>query len=1271
MTKKILLLSLLILSVNMFSQSKRIVLDWGTTSFKSAQQTAPQENRLNFDFESNAYFQQWVDDGFVNPASARVTNVQYATVSQEEIYGLDQTIVPNEITFSVQTSRARTKLYTSLQITPYVKRNGFIQKVISFDISYSKSASINNQQTRSIPISNSLLSSGRWYRFKIDQTGVYKLDRNFLDNLGFDVNSIDPRKIKIYGNGGNMLPLKNSDNTNFDLIENAIQVVGEEDGSFDSGDFVLFYGETNQFSPENATHINLYDDNAYYFITAEGANGKRVSNYTEPTGAVTTSINQYNDYQFFEKDEISPPLVGRRWFSNRFDLENEQSFEFNFPNIVTSQPVEVKVFAIAVSEITTSMEVSVNDQLQQTLNFGTIGTSILASSRSYFGEINASSETIKVTLKYNNAGNPQSNAFLDYISVNAQRQLTGIDTQFNFRYDQAAILSGIGEYQFSNAASYTQIWDVTNPEFITSIQNTNSSNTINFKAQLGEVRKYVAIHSGNFFTPTTVSPSQVPNQNLKGTIFLNQQGGFQDIDYLIVAPPYMLQPALRLANHHKDKNGIRVKVVTTDKIYNEFSTGKQDIAAIRNFIKYIYDNASGIENRLKYVCFFGDTSIDYKNRLNNNNNAVPTYHKLEMGSISASSTYMSDDFFGMMDANEGTMITADKLDLAVGRIVADNVSLANDMVTKIIRYQSEAALGNWRSNFVLVSDDADDQGDSTLQFRLDSLGNAISFNKPFVNVIKIHSDAFQQETSSGGNRYPKVNEAIENNIDVGTLVLNYFGHGGEDGLASERIVTQQTVQNLKNRQIYPLIVTVTCEFTRFDNPLRPTAGEFSYWNKEGGAIALISTTRQIGVGLGTDFNQVLGKHLYAYFSDTFIPPAEAVRIAKNEISDENRRVIFYIGDPAMELAFPKKDVKLTTLNGVPIAQATDTLKALSRVKLGGQVVDLSGNLLTNFNGVLEAKVFDKNVQRQTLGNDGTRDNNGNLIIMEFQTLGEGIFNGQATITNGEFEFEFVVPRDIKIPVDKGRVSLYARRNNSLDDHAGADETILIGGINENAPDDNQGPQIQLFMNDESFVSGGITNNAPILIAKLEDENGINTASGIGHDISALIDGDEVNPIILNEYYQADVDDFTKGSLNFRLRDLEEGLHTLTLKAWDVYNNSSTAEIQFIVAGSNELKIERVLNYPNPFVNYTEFWFNHNRPFEPLEVQVQVFTVTGKVVWSRNQIINTDGFLSREITWDGRDDFGDKIGKGVYVYKLTVKSTLTNKKVEKFEKLVIL
>jgi hypothetical protein len=335
------------------------------------------------------------------------------------------------------------------------------------------------------------------------------------------------------------------------------------------------------------------------------------------------------------------------------------------------------------------------------------------------------------------------------------------------------------------------------------------------------------------------------------------------------------------------------------------------------------------------------------------------------------------------------------------------------------------------------------------------------------------------------------------------------------------------------------------------------------------------------------------------------------------------------------------------------------------MKISGEISDENDIPIPNYNGELSTIIFDKFITRSTLNNDG------NSPPINFNILGETIFKGNASITNGKFEFSFIVPRDIRVPLGNGKISFYAKKTGQFENQTGYDTSIKVGGINENAAVDNKPPNVKLYINDETFVSGGTTNESPFLLANLEDENGINTASGIGHDIVAILDGDVSNPYLLNDYYQTNLDDYTKGTLRFPFRNLSVGLHSITFKAWDVYNNPIAAEIQFIVVGDETMTLTHVLNYPNPFVNYTEFWFSHNRPFEPLEVQVQVMTITGKVVWTRNQIITTEGFLSKEITWDGKDDFGNKIGKGVYVYKLTVKSNLTNTKTEKFEKLVIL
>jgi hypothetical protein len=1281
MKNTILFISLFILPIVLFSQNKTIEIDWDNTN-QNKQETFGNNNISSKSIKKTVtplidliteqemqFFNQWQDINYVDENSLEVTNLVYGNLTAYELKKINKDLISNQHEFKLRAGKARQLFYTSITINPIININGTFKKVLSFKVSYNYKTQNRSQQ--SIPITNSVLATGDWYKFKIDQTGVYKVDKSFLNDIGMNTDVIDPRNIKIYGNGGKALPFKNIDNTEFDLIENSIQVVGESDGSFDANDYILFYGisavgyQGNNFD----TNINPYSDESYYYVTVSGGLGNRVQDMVEPSGNVTNVITQYNRYQFIETDEESPVKVGRRWFSNRFDIESEQSFSFNFPNIIPGQPMDVKVKVASASETPTSMAISVNGTSLNPLVFSPINDPFLLDSKQFIGEIPSGSESVVFNLTFNNGGNPSSIGYLDYISVEALVQLNGENSQMDFRWNEAETLPGIGEYQITDATSFSQVWDVTNPSFIVAKSNIGNSSSFSFKANLGELREYIAINPNDYYRPVEINQSYVSNQNLKGTIFNDESGNFKDIDYLIVTPAFLLQPALRLANHRKDVDGINVKVITLDKIYEEFSSGKQDIAAIRNFVRYIYENASSEANRIKYLGLFGDTSVDYKDRISNNNNIVPTFH-----TYNSSSTYrsfMSDDFFGNMDPEEGLMLSGEKLDIAVGRILVDDVSLANAIVDKIINYDSKESFGNWRNNFVLISDDVDESWEyATLEVNLDLLGDEISIEKPTTNVKKIHSDSYQQIASAGGDRYPDVNDEFENAIEVGALIINYFGHGGEDGLASEFIYTKDTGQNLKNKNKYPCIITITCEFTKFDNPQRITAGELTFWNKEGGAISLVTTTRSISVGVGVAFNQFLAPELFGYGLDVPKTPAEAVRISKNSLGDVNRRVVFYIGDPSMHLAFPRQKIELTAINDIPIAESTEVLKALDKVKLSGEIQDINGNLLSDYKGVLEVKLFDKNVERSTLGNDGATEN-GQLLILDFITLGEVLFNGKATVTDGLFEFEFIMPRDTQIPVDTGRISFYSQEDNSLKNQTGYNLDLRIGGLNENAPEDNQGPLISLFMNDESFVSGGVTNDSPILIAKLSDENGINTASGIGHDMIAILDGDESNPFVINEYYQADVDDYSNGKASFNFRDLEDGLHTLTFKAWDVYNNSSTSEIQFTVAGNDELEITNVLNYPNPFVDYTEFWFNHNRPFEPLDVQIQVFTVTGKVVWTKNQLINTDGFLSREIIWDGKDDFGDRIGKGVYVYKITVISTLTNKRVEKFEKLVIL
>lgn len=1108
---------------------------------------------------------------------------------------------------------------------------------------------------------NSVLSSGTWFKFSVDTTGVFKIDRNLLQSIGISTSGLNPRKIHVYGNGGQLLPELNSVFRYDDLQENAIYIEGETDGSFDANDFILFYAkgphdwvvDTNN---ETATHRqNIYSDKAYYFITVNETDGKRIQAKTVNNNTATATISIFDDFTFIEKEEKSILAAGTQWFYNEdFNITNTQEFNIPFPNAVSGEELELSVRGVTNSVVNSSMAVQLNSQDIFTINYPGINASSLtkAIALERSAKVTSSSENLAISITYDNNGNPSASAFLDYVEVVGKKNLRFSDFQFSFRSFQQANATGTIAYQIQNGANAFQVWDVTDYINPKQIVNEDTGTNFTFKDNAGELREYIILDQNDFYIPETIQNSRVENQNLHA---------LQDINYIIITNEELSNQAQRLADYHQNNSNLMTKVVLIDEIYNEFSSGSKDITGVRDFIKYIYDSYTAPDKKLQYVCFFGDASYDYKDRIEANNNIVPV--KLSTISFNLASSYVTDDFFVMLDADEGIMSTSHTIDVVSSRIPVSTVSEATGVIDKILSYYSKEAIGDWRNTITLLADDIDVAGEEVIEQGVESIADEIKANKPIFNINKIYADAFVQENSAGGERYPEVNKAITNAVEKGTLVFDYFGHGGEDGFASERFLDKEQIQGFNNTNTLPLLITVTCDFSRFDNPNRITAGELNFKNKNGGSASMITTTREVFISTGQSFNEQLIRVLFGFNNEDYTI-AEALAVAKNQFSSSQKFFIYYFGDPAMKLAIPEPNVRITKMNDKDITQSLDTIKALSKIKFEGVVTDNSNNILPNFNGTLSTTIFDKTIDKQTLDNDGFG------VVMTFDTQDSKLFRGKSTIENGAFSFDFIVPKDIKIAYGKGKISFYAE--NGEIDKAGANFDITVGGINQNAPEDNIGPEIGLFMNDESFIDGGNTNASPNLIATFSDASGINTSiTAVDHDIIAILDGDTSNPIVLNDFYQTELNDFTKGKVVYKFQDLEVGPHTLTLKAWDTYNNSSETTLNFVVVSDTILNLENVLNYPNPFVNYTEFWFNHNKPNEPLEVQVQIFTVSGKLVKTINQNIQTTGNLSREIVWNGLDDFGNKIGKGVYVYKLKVKSTTSNLVSEKYEKLVIL
>lgn len=1119
-----------------------------------------------------------------------------------------------------------------------------------------------NKNSSSSFTKESVLTNGDWYKVAVQNNGIHKIDYAFLKELGLDPDNIDPKKLQVYGNGGGMLPEDNAAFRHDDLVQNPIIVIGEGDGKFNTGDYILFYAEgPNEWNYDSANdrynyQINFYDTKNYYFITVGNANGLRVQSTPSVTGA-TNTVTAFDDYAVHEKEEVNLLKSGKIWYGDYFNFAvTTRSFSFNIPNMVTSEPIELGIDVAARSTIAAStMPVNVNGQNVKIINLTAASADYIrdyASLASEYTDVNVSSGSITVDIGFNNPSS-SAEAWLNRITINARRSLTFSGSQMLFRDSRTVGSGNVTKFSIQGGSTSSRIWDVTEPTAAVAMQHTMNDGRMEFAIATDELREFVVFNdNSSFLAPEVVG--RIANQNLHG---IGQP------DMVIVANTAFFSEAERLADMHRNTSGLTVKVVGLDKIYNEFSSGREDVTAIRDLMKMLYDNAGTNEAALpQYLLLFGDGSYDPKNILGSNLNHIPTYETWE--SIGPVPSFCTDDYFGFLDDNEGSNIEARmSLDLSIGRLPVNTVAEAKVVVDKIYHYKSNATLGNWRNSYTFVADDQDGNThfDDT-EFHASLMDNIA----PVYNLDKIYIDAYQQRSTPAGSRYPDVKEAINREMFTGTLVMNYVGHGGTNGWAHERIVDNTDIRSWDNYDKMPLFITATCEFTRFDDPQKVSAGEEVLFNSKGGGIALVTTLRLVTSGENSRTNQALLNALFdTIVNDRRPTMGEATMITKNNnsLGARNSRKFVLVGDPAISLNYPEYNVVTTTVNGEPLGANTDTLKALAKATITGEVRDHNNNIMSDFNGEVSVTIFDKPQELVTLANDYDSRK------ASFFVQNNIIFRGKASVTNGEFSYTFVVPKDISYNFGKGKISYYA--DNGTIDANGYTADITIGGTATDFPEDTEGPELEAFMNDENFISGGITDADPILLVKLFDFNGINTAgSGVGHEITAVLDGDSKNTYVLSDYYETLTDDYKNGVVRYPLADIPEGPHVITVKAWDTYNNSATGSVAFVVASSPCLVMEDLINYPNPFANDTKFQFEHNKPGETLFVQVKIFNAVGALVKTIEQEVVSEGYIVRDLQWDGLSDEGANLAGGVYVYRLQV-STADCGEVHEFEKLVIL
>ena len=1248
-------------------------------------------------------------------------NMVYEPFSAADAKLFDSSKLPAGPEAQLITGTEMKQAVTFLRLRPVRRgpQSGQPERLISFDYRYSSTgtgAAARGTAGTRVYADHSVLRTGDWFRMGVAQSGIYKLDKAALSKLGLS-QGVNPNNLHVYGNAMGILPQANAAYRPDDLAENSIHFVGNADNVLDDNEYFLFYSpgphtwtvQSGMFQHRN----NIYTDTAYYFVSVDARAGRRVTTLAAvPATAQAISIANFTYRDFHEHDLVNLLHSGRNWLGEGFRVGSQQDFVLGGINdLVANSPVRVATTLAANSSIASSFQLTLNGQplASQLINARSgqpfTAETIVAASTNLLS-LSAPGSELRLGLTYNSS-DPGASGYLDCFDINAERLLKLSGAQMEFR-----TLANIGpgaqnRYVFAGLPTGAVVWDVTNPRQ-PKARPLDANNS--FVAPADTVREFVALQpSGNFADHPVRSFGKVLNQDLHA---LNSAAGAPMLDLVIVTHPTFKAQATQLASHRATRDNLRVQVATTTEIYNEFGSGGQDASAIRDFMKMLYDRAPAGKNM--QLLLLGDASYDYKSDPYNdksaepawwkdrvpfksdsdfdgfNQNYVPTYESRESqspymggGGFYGEASYSSDDFYALLDDNEGEWdeqnIGSELFDIGVGRLPVRlpkgelrNTTQAQQTVNKVIGYDAAAAYGKWRNRITLVADDGNNNIFIDSSIGSDGIANIINATAPVYNVHKVYLDLYAQQAVAAGQRSPDANRAIDQSVEQGSLIVNYLGHGGPKGLADEQIVTNASVLALRNPNNLTFFTTGTCDFSTYDNPDFTSAGEQSLTdNATGGAVGLFTTTRVVEAGLNAGLNQRYFNRVLQPINGRMPNIGTIIMLSKNDyqIGGINNRNYTLLADPSMVLAYPKQTVTLDSVcqhSGKKWVEA-DTIHALSRIRLHGQLLN-NGALNSTFTGRAQVTIYDKPTTVMTLGNE-PGDTPSPVSIQE-----SVIYGGQADVVNGQFSLVFVVPKDINYRVGMGKISLYASDgSHSID--ANGYQSRLMGGAARNAPEDTTPPRISLFMDSKAFAFGGLTGQTTTLLADLTDESGINTTgTGIGHDITAILDHDPNKLLVLNESYVASIGDFTSGNVKNLFKDLSTGPHSLTLKAWDTYNNSAEKEIEFIVAQDVKLALDHVLNYPNPFAHSTTFFFDHNQAgSEPdnLDVQVQIFTVAGHLVRTLNAIVPSTVAHQQSVSWNGRDDYDDQLARGVYVYRLTVRSQRNNSVASKYEKLVIL
>ena len=1087
------------------------------------------------------------------------------------------------------------------------------------------------------------MATGKWVRFEAPEEGIYKITKSQLSSFGFDANTIDPRTIKIYNNSGKVLSENPGEVRPSDLVENTITVVGESDGNFDDADYILFYGRGNNFwdydkqSKTIKRYFHPYSNKNYFWITAGGSNGKRILSENSVNSTVKYLQTKTKAFASQETDKKNIGQTGREYVGDSFTKSNISiTYTNKLDGRISSIPVSYKIRFVNASQDYISLNLFENGTkiLSQFVNgYGALdyykGFSYIYNT-SYNGILPESRSVLKFEAT---PASVTTTGYLDYFEIYYERDLTAASDNLTFySKDTTATI----EYAISGfTSSNIRVYDVSDYSNVKSISNPIVLSGGNFVFQkneiAGNVSKFIAVGTDNFKTP--VNPVTISNSNLHGIS--------DGAKFIIITYKDFISTAEKLKNYRETQSRVKIstKVIDIDQVYNEFGCGLLDVSAIRDFIKYAYDNWT---IKPEYVLFFGKGTYDYKNVEGFGNNFVPPFETQE--SLSEIPSYASDDFFVKVSGNDNFV------DLASGRITVESVQQAENVISKIIDYENNSDKGAWRNLVTLVADDGYTGGNNIYEgpehtAPSETLANNII--PPSFDLKKIYMADYPVEITGSGRRMPTVNQAIIDAINEGTLILNYVGHGSPTQWAQEDVFDKATsFSQLKNNR-YFFLSAATCDFGYYDIPDNVSSAEALLFLNNSGAIASFTASRLVYSSLNHSLMYQLFRDLLSQ-RDTLnlnIPIGKANFLTKQVYNGINDQKYHIIGDPTLSLLIPEYSANIDSINGVAINSSSQDvqIKALSNTKINGGVVKPDNTQWNDFNGEGLLTIFDskRTVPLPAIGN----------YPMTIQ--GGVIFKGRVSVSNGKFAANFVVPKDISYENKNGKIIVYFFGNDV--DGLAYTNKVIIGGTDTTTVNDGKGPQIELFFDDTAFKNTYLVNSNTTLIAKLSDETGLNTTgTGVGHKFVGILNDKENDPIDFTNYFTSDINSSGKsGEINYPFTNLASGDYKLEVKAWDVFNNFSNQQTYFSVVTDSALVIRDVYNYPNPFSSNTTFTFQQNLN-KLLDLKIKIYTIAGRLIREIEKNSVNEKFV--KVDWDGKDQDGAQIANGTYLYKIMVRTS---------------